>query len=76
MQAITLDVIMAGIFGIEGRPERGTPEHRLRATTKTLVAVSTKPIAQVAELMNVRREEPVGFTRAGIDDASTGRSTP
>ena len=30
MQAITLDVIMAGIFGIEGRPERGTPEHRLR----------------------------------------------
>ena len=31
MQAITLDVIMAGIFGIEGKPERGTPEHRLRS---------------------------------------------
>ena len=61
MQAITLDVIMAGIFGIEGRPERGTPEHRLRARTKTLVALSSKPIAQVAELMNVRREEPVGL---------------
>ena len=30
MQAITLDVIMAGIFGIEGKPERGTPEHGLR----------------------------------------------
>ena len=27
MQAITLDVIMAGIFGIEGRPAPGTPEH-------------------------------------------------
>jgi cytochrome P450 len=66
MQAITLDVIMAGIFGIEGRPERGTPEHRLRSRTKTLVALSSKPIAQVAELMNVRREEPVAFTRAGI----------
>src|SRR5436305_5611371 len=26
MQAITLDVIMAGVFGIEGRPARGTPE--------------------------------------------------
>ena len=25
MQAITLDVIMAGIFGIEGRPERARP---------------------------------------------------
>src|SRR4029453_2175490 len=27
MQAITLDVIMAAVFGIEGRPKRGTPEH-------------------------------------------------
>ena len=31
MQAITLDVIMAGIFGIEGRPERGHARARLRA---------------------------------------------
>jgi cytochrome P450 family 135 len=65
MQAITLDVIMAGIFGIEGRPSRGTPEHRLRGLTKSLVNLSTKPVAQIAELMNVRREEPVGFTRFG-----------
>jgi cytochrome P450 len=67
MQKITLDVIMAGIFGIEGRPERGTPEHRLRSRVKTMVGISSKPIAQVAELMNVRRQEPVGLTRAGID---------
>ena len=53
MQAITLDVIMAGIFGIEGRPERGTPEHRLRITVKHLVAASTSPLAQVGELMNI-----------------------
>ena len=66
MQTITLDVIMAGIFGIEGRPKRGTPEHRLRSRTKALVALSSKPIAQVAELMNVRREEPVALTKAGI----------
>jgi cytochrome P450 family 135 len=65
MQAITLDVIMAGIFGIEGRPQRGTPEHGLRAVTKGLVNASTKPVAQIAELMNVRREDPVGFTRFG-----------
>jgi cytochrome P450 len=65
MQAITLDVIMAGIFGIEGRPERGTPERRLRSMIKRLVNLSTTPPAQVAELMNVRREEPVGFTRMG-----------
>jgi cytochrome P450 len=66
MQKITLDVIMAGIFGIEGRPARGTPERRLRSTTKKLVAASTNPLAQIAELMNVRREEPVGLTRAGV----------
>ncbi len=67
MQAITLDVIMAGIFGIEGRPERGTPEHRMRLTIKHLVAASTSPLAQVGELMNLRREEAVGLTRLGVE---------
>jgi cytochrome P450 len=66
MQAITLDVIMAGIFGIEGKPERGTPEQKLRSTTKALVSASTKPAAQIVELMNMRREEPVGLTRVGV----------
>lgn len=65
MQAITLDVIMSGIFGIDGQPARRSPEGRLRATIKALVNLSTKPISQVAELMNVRREEPVGITRLG-----------
>src|SRR5947208_13867198 len=51
MQAITLDVIMAGILGIEGRPERGTPERALRTAIRYLIASSTWPAAQVAELM-------------------------
>jgi len=67
MQAITLDVIMAGIFGIEGKPERGTPERRLRATIKRLVAASTWPTAQVGELMNIGREEAIGPMRLGIE---------
>jgi cytochrome P450 family 135 len=67
MQAITLDVIMAGIFGIEGRTERGTPEHRMRTTIKFLVAASTSPLAQVGELMNMTREEAVGLTRLGVE---------
>lgn len=67
MQAITLDVIMAGIFGIEGEPARGTAEYWLREATKGLLAVSTMPVAQVAELMNVGREEPVGLTKVGLD---------
>ena len=66
MQAITLDVIMAGIFGIEGRPARGTPERGLRTATKKLVAASTWPIAQVGELMNLGREEARGPLRAAL----------
>ncbi len=65
MQAITLDVIMAGIFGIEGKPAPNSPEWRLRAVTKGLVAASTKPLAQLVELLNIRREDPVGLTRFG-----------
>jgi cytochrome P450 len=66
MQAITLDVIMAGIFGIEGRPAFGTPEYGLRFATKNLVAASTMPIAQLSELMNIGSDEPVGLTKAGL----------
>ncbi len=66
MQAITLDVIMGGIFGIEGKPPRGTPEYGLRIATKQLLAASTLPGAQLAELMNIGRDEPVGLTRVGL----------
>ena len=67
MQAITLDVIMAGIFGIEGVPERGTPEYRLRQMTKRLVEASTWPTAPIVELLNLGREEPVGPMKIGLD---------
>ena len=67
MQAITLDVIMSGIFGIEGRPPRGTPEWGLRTAIRWLIAASTMPGAQIGELMNVGRDEPVGLTKIGMD---------
>jgi cytochrome P450 len=66
MQAITLDVIMAGIFGIEGRPQHGTPEHAVRSAVRGLVNASTLPAAQIVELMNIGRDEPVGLTKAGL----------
>jgi cytochrome P450 family 135 len=66
MQAITLDVILAGVFGIEGRPSPGTPEFALRRATRSLLYASTLPLAQVAELMNAGRSEPVGPQRAGL----------
>jgi cytochrome P450 len=66
MQAITLDVIMSGIFGIDGKPRSGTPEHALRRAIKGLVQASTWKTAQLAELMNIGSDEPVGITRAGL----------
>ncbi len=67
MQAITLDVIMAGIFGIEGKPEHGSPERWMRFATKRLIAASTLPGAQLAELMNIGRDEAVGLTKIGLE---------
>jgi cytochrome P450 len=67
MQAITLDVIMAGIFGIEAKPQPGTREYRLRQMTKRLVNASTWPLAQVSELININRPEPVGLMKVGLD---------
>jgi len=66
MQAITLDVIMAGVFGIEGQPERGTPEHRMRMTVKRLVNASTSLVGQAGELLNIGREEAVGVIKLGV----------
>jgi cytochrome P450 len=67
MQAITLDVIMAGIFGIEGRPQRGTPEHRMRTTIRRLVNASTSRLAQLGELLNMASEEAIGPMKVAID---------
>jgi cytochrome P450 len=66
MQAITLDVIMGGIFGIEGRPRAGTPEHALRLAIREMLWKSTLPIARAAELGNLGRTEPGGLMRLGL----------
>ncbi len=58
MQAITLDVIMAGIFGIEGRPRPGTLEYLLRRSIQGLLYASTLPGAKLAEWMNIGHDEP------------------
>jgi cytochrome P450 len=66
MQAITLDVIMGGIFGIRGRPRPGTLEHALRMSIRELLRASTMPGAKLAELMNLGHPEPYGLTRIGL----------
>ena len=67
MQAITLEVIMSGIFGVEGLPAPGTPEARLRAAVKHLTRASTSPLAKLGELANMGSLEPVGVVRAGVN---------
>jgi cytochrome P450 len=64
MQAITLDVIMAGIFGVESEPAPGTPEDGLRRQIRQMVALSTRPEAQLFELLNLASDEPIGPLRA------------
>ncbi len=66
MQAITLEVIMSGIFGIEGASERGSAEHRLRTTVTRLANTSTSPLALLTELSNLGREDPRGLTRVAV----------
>ncbi len=58
MQSVTLDVIMSGIFGIDGVPARGTPERRLRETFSMMLRASTNPLYRVVELQNLARREP------------------
>ena len=66
MQAITLDVIMGGIFGVEGRPRPGSLEHALRTAIRELLRGSTMPGAKLAELMNIGHDEPFGLTWLGL----------
>jgi cytochrome P450 len=66
MQAITLDVIMAGIFGIEGKPAPGTPEAQLRLAVRKAVNASTWPTSQLTELAHVGREEAMGPLKFGL----------
>jgi cytochrome P450 family 135 len=63
MQAVTLDVIMSGIFGVEGTTAPGTPAAGLREAILRFGKVSAQPIGQLAELMNVGSREPVGLVK-------------
>ncbi|HET9104945.1 MAG TPA: cytochrome P450 [Solirubrobacteraceae bacterium] len=67
MSAVTLDVIMSGIFGIEGTPAPGTDGHRLRQTIRRVLGASTNPLFQLVELRNIRRREPTGVLKRVLD---------
>jgi len=58
MQAVTLEVIMRGVFGIDGEAPRGSVGHRMRSTIRRLLAASTTPVYQLVELRNAGSREP------------------
>lgn len=63
-QAITLDVIMAGIFGIEGTMTDA--ERQLRERVLWLLRVSNSRVALIGELLNAGKPEPVGIQKWGL----------
>jgi cytochrome P450 len=67
MQAITLDVIMAGIFGVEGLPEKGTPARAVRDKIRWAVGLSVRPEAQLFELLDLGRETASGPLKRLLD---------
>jgi cytochrome P450 len=62
-QAIALDVIMAGVFGIEHRPEPGTPAHGLRREVIRILRLSATAAGQAAELTLIGQQQPIGVVR-------------
>jgi cytochrome P450 len=61
MQAMTLEVIMRGVFGFDGQGGGGTGsavEHRMRRTVRRLLAASTTPLYRLVELRNAGSREP------------------
>jgi cytochrome P450 len=67
MQAITLDVIMNGIFGIGTDPPRGSSERRLRDIIRRMLLASTNPAYQLVELQQAGRRDPRGVLRVVLE---------
>jgi cytochrome P450 len=64
MQAVTLEVIMRGVFGIGAGADAGTAEQRLRQTVRRLLAASTHPLYQLLELRQAGTTEAKGVLAA------------
>jgi cytochrome P450 len=66
MRSITLDVILAAIFGPRRIPV-GSPEYRLRFLTRSLLAVSNSLPMKLSGLLNLRQSEATGLLRAAVE---------
>ena len=67
MQAVTLEVIMAGIFGIEGEVVHDSPERRLRDATLYFLRQSERPGFGLIEILGAGQIEPKGVMKYILD---------
>ena len=64
MQAVTLEVIMRGVFGVGAASDTTASERRLRQALRRMLAASKSPVYLLVELRNARHLEPKGVLAA------------
>ncbi|HTU98438.1 MAG TPA: cytochrome P450 [Solirubrobacteraceae bacterium] len=64
MQAVTLEVIMRGVFGVGVASQTTTAERRMRQALRRMLAASMSPLYFLVELRNARHLEPKGLLAA------------
>jgi cytochrome P450 len=66
MQAVTLEVIMRGVLGIEEPGPWRSPQRQFRERVRFFLRSSTNPLYQAVELRNSARHEPRGVLRGMV----------
>jgi cytochrome P450 len=64
MQAMTLEVIMRGVFGIGAGSVTTEAERRMRQALRRMLAASMSPLYLLVEMRNARHAEPKGVLAA------------
>jgi cytochrome P450 len=64
MQAVTLEVIMRGVFGVGVASDTTPAERRMRQALRRMLAASMSPAYLLVELRNARHLEPKGVLAA------------
>jgi cytochrome P450 len=72
MQALTLQVILGAIFGVNATPAPRSAERRRLEMERRLMRLTTHPVWQLVELRNAARTEPRGLLRAAVALADRG----
>jgi cytochrome P450 len=64
MQAVTMEVIMRGVFGVGVASDTTASERRMRQALRRMLAASMSPLYPFVELRNARHLEPKGVLAA------------